>query len=61
VAEISAQLIGATPTAHYLEYADWWNPVLEEPLRVKNGMAIGGRHDRNGISWNEQAVAQLLV
>src|SRR5690348_4543803 len=37
--EISAQLLSATPTAHWLEYADWWNPVLKEPLHVEKGMA----------------------
>ena len=26
--EISAQLLCVTPTAHWLEYADWWNPIL---------------------------------
>jgi len=35
--EISAQLLCATPSAHWLEYADWWNPVLREPLRIENG------------------------
>lgn len=41
--EISAQLLCATPTAHWLEYADWWNPVVAEPLRIENGMtAIDG-------------------
>jgi mandelate racemase len=33
--EISAQLLCATPTAHRLEYADWWHVVLKEPLRVE--------------------------
>ena len=36
--EISAQLLCATPTAHWLEYADWWNPIVEEPLRIENGL-----------------------
>lgn len=41
--ELSAQLLCATPTAHWLEYADWWNPVLLEPLQVENGLVqIGG-------------------
>jgi mandelate racemase len=40
--EISAQLLSVTPTAHWLEYADWWNPVVKEPLVVENGMAIPG-------------------
>jgi mandelate racemase len=25
--EISAQLVCATPTAHFVKYANWWNPV----------------------------------
>src|SRR5512137_2745974 len=38
--EISARLLCCTPTAHWLEYTDWWNPVLAEPLRVENGFAV---------------------
>ena len=38
--EISARLLCCTPTAHLLEYADWWNPILAEPLRVEKGVAI---------------------
>src|SRR3954470_9178229 len=40
--ELSAQLLAVTPTAHWLEYADWWNPVVQQPLVVENGMAIPG-------------------
>jgi mandelate racemase len=40
--EISAQLLSVTPTAHWLEYADWWNPIVKEPLIVENGLAIPG-------------------
>jgi mandelate racemase len=47
--EISAQLLSVTPTAHWLEYADWWNPVLANPLRIENGMAIPG----DPIEWKE--------
>ena len=47
--EISAQLLSVTPTAHWLEYADWWNPVLANPLRIENGMAIPG----DPIEWKD--------
>lgn len=40
--EISVQLLSVTPTAHWLEYADWWNPILKEPLVIENGLAIPG-------------------
>lgn len=54
--EISAQLLCCTPTAHWLEYADWWNPVLAEPLRVEGGMALVDGVAGSGVAWNEAAV-----
>lgn len=38
--EIGAQLLSATPTAHWLEYVDWPEPLLATPLRV---VAVCGR------------------
>ena len=32
-AEASAHMLAVTPTAHWLEYADWWNPIMREPLK----------------------------
>jgi mandelate racemase len=57
--EISAQLLCATPTAHWLEYADWWNPIVKEPLRVENGMAMPEGATGSGVDWNEQAVRRF--
>jgi mandelate racemase len=54
--EVSAQLLCCTPTAHWLEYADWWNPVLAEPLRVEDGMAVVDGTAGSGVAWNEAAV-----
>ena len=31
--EVSAHLLAATPTCHWLEYVDWADAILEEPLR----------------------------
>ena len=59
--EISAQLLCVTPTAHWLEYADWWNPILAEPLRVENGLADVGGARGTGVAWNEAAVAKFAV
>jgi mandelate racemase len=55
--EISAQLLAVTPTAHWLEYADWWNAVVKEPLVLENGFA--GSPDGipgSGVEWNEDTV-----
>lgn len=49
--EVSAQLLAATPTAHWLEYADWWSPVLAQPLEVKDGMAIPADRPGSGVEW----------
>ena len=59
--EISAQLLCLTPTAHWLEYADWWNPILSDPLRIENGMAVVDAAVGTGVSWNEKAVERYSV
>ncbi len=59
--EISAQLLCVTPNAHWLEYADWWNPVLREPLVIRNGMADVGDATGSGVEWKEDAVERFLV
>ena len=59
--EISAQLLCCTPTAHWLEYADWWNPVIAEPIRVEQGMAMVDGALGSGVSWNEKAVTRFSV
>ena len=59
--EISAQLMCATPTAHFLEYVDWWNPVLAEPLRIEKGMAIVEGVVGTGVAWNETAVERFAA
>jgi mandelate racemase len=59
--EISARLLCCTPTAHWLEYADWWNPILAEPLRVENGMALVDDAVGSGMEWNEDAVRRFAA
>jgi mandelate racemase len=59
--EISTQLQCVTQTAHWLEYQDWAAPILAEPLRVENGMAIARDEPGTGISWNETAAAKYAV
>jgi mandelate racemase len=59
--EVSAQLLSVTPTAHWLEYADWWNPIVADPLRVENGMALSDGVIGSGVEWNEAAVEKYLA
>jgi mandelate racemase len=59
--EISAHLLCCTPTAHWLEYADWWNPILAEPLRIEKGMAIMCDSIGSGVDWNEDAIRRFAA
>ena len=59
--ELSARLLCCTPTAHWLEYADWWNPILAEPLRVEKGLAIVDDALGTGVAWNEDAVGRFAA
>jgi len=54
--ETSAQLLCVTPTAHWLEYADWWNPIVAEPLRIEQGMAVVDGALGTGVEWKDEAV-----
>jgi mandelate racemase len=59
--EISAHLLAVSPTSHWLEYVDWANPILEEPLKVEDGHARAPDTPGIGISWDEEAVRRYLV
>ena len=59
--EISAHLLCCTPTAHWLEYADWWNPILKQPVRVDRGWVNIDGVIGTGVEWNEAVVDQFLI
>ena len=59
--EISAHLLAATPTCHYLEYVDWADKILEQPLAIKDGHAVISDEPGNGIRWNAKAVELYCV
>ena len=59
--EISSRLLCCTPTAHWLEYADWWNPIIAEPLLIENGIAIISDAPGSGVDWNEDAVQRFAA
>ena len=60
-AEASCQLLAVTPTCHWLEYVDWADPVLEEPVRIENGRAVGAAGPGLGMKWNEKAVKKYAA
>jgi len=59
--EISAHLLAVTPTAHWLEYMDWAEAFLAEPMILQNGCAVIPDRPGIGIEWNEAAVQRYAV
>ncbi len=59
--EVSAHLLAATPTCHYLEYVDWANVLVQEPLALVDGHAVVPRRPGNGMIWDEDAVERYRM
>jgi mandelate racemase len=59
--EVSAHLLAATPTAHYLEYVDWADALVEQPLVIKDGYAVVPDRPGNGLVWSKDEVARHRV
>jgi mandelate racemase len=59
--EASAHLLAVTPTCHFLEYVDWAEAVLAEPLRIADGAAVIPDRPGTGVSWNEGAVKRYRM
>lgn len=59
--EISAHLLAVTPTALWLEHLDLARPVLQEPVKVVNGMVTASDKPGADIEWDEDAVRRYLV
>jgi mandelate racemase len=59
--EVSAHLLAVTPTAHWLEYVDWANAIVEEPLRVVDGSVTPPARPGNGLAWERKAVERYRI
>ena len=59
--EVSAHLLAATPTAHWLEYVDWADSIVQEPLEIVDGMAIVPDRPGAGLEWNRGAVERYRM
>jgi mandelate racemase len=57
--ELSVHLLAATPTAHWLEYVDWGDAILEEPLQVIDGAVTPGARPGVGLKWDEAKLKRL--
>jgi len=54
--EVAAHVMRVTETAHWLEWQDWADPILERPYTVADGKLAIPDVPGLGLAWNEKAV-----
>lgn len=59
--EASCHLLAVTPTCHWLEYVDWADPVLAEPLELRQGRVLIPERPGLGMRWDEKAVKRYAL
>lgn len=59
--EVSAHLMRATPTAHWLEWQNWADLVVKEPFEIKDGHIHPPDRPGNGLDWDEKAVKRYAM
>ncbi len=57
--EISVHLMAATPTAHWVEYVDWADAILAQPITVSDGLVYPLPGPGTGMIWDDAKVAKL--
>src|SRR5258708_36939519 len=55
--EVAAHVMRVTETAHWLEWQDWADPVLQKPYEIRDGLLHIPDVPGVGLEWNEEAVA----
>jgi len=54
--EVAAHVMRVTETAHWLEWQDWADPILQRPYDIKDGRLHIPDVPGVGLEWNESAV-----
>ncbi len=54
--EVAAHVMRVTETAHWLEWQDWADPILQKPYDIKDGLIHIADVPGIGLEWNEDAV-----
>ena len=54
--EVAAHVMRVTETAHWLEWQDWADPILQRPYTIRGGMLHIPDLPGVGLEWNEDAV-----
>jgi mandelate racemase len=60
-AEVSCHLLAVTPTSHWLEYMNWADAVLQDPVRVVDGHVRIPERPGAGMLWDEKAIKRFAL
>ncbi len=60
-AEVSVHLLAVTPTRHWIEYVDWADAILAEPLVPTDGCLVASDRPGVGLAWDEDAIRHYLA
>lgn len=59
--EVGAHVMRVTETAHWLEWQNWADPILQKPFEIKKGQLHIPDVPGIGLEWNEDMVTANLV
>lgn len=59
--EVAAHVMRVTETAHWLEWQDWADPILQKPYEIRDGLLHIPDAPGIGLEWNEDAVSRYLA
>ena len=59
--EVSAHLMRVTPTADYLEWMNWVDPLLEEPYQIKDGHLVIPQRPGVGLEFKQEIIDRYRV
>jgi mandelate racemase len=55
--EVAAHVMRVTETAHWLEWQNWADPILQRPYEIKHGLLHIPDAPGLGLEWNEEAIS----
>ena len=59
--EVAAHMMRVTETAHWLEWQDWANPILQRPYQIRDGFLHIPDVPGIGLEWDEAAIEAHLL
>jgi mandelate racemase len=59
--EVAAHVMRVTETAHWLEWQDWADPVLQRPYEMRDGLFHIPDVPGVGLEWNEDVISAHLA